>query len=194
VIGAGVAGRLDRDLRASQPRFITEIGGEGILIAAAATVAFSAAVSPGSPTAYTAIGLLAFAMGAQRYHPPARDSDQPDHDRAGVGPDRPGLTLGGGSAVLARRQLTSPFSQLAGALLGATLYLHHGTALPLALAGAAEILSAAVSPRTRRSHIPGAVNPPPSDCGLQLPDCPSAGVSSQPPRQLPEGPGSWTDA
>lgn len=33
--GAGVAGRLDRDLRAGRRRFITEIGGEGILIAAA---------------------------------------------------------------------------------------------------------------------------------------------------------------
>ncbi len=34
VVGAGVAGRLDRDLRAGRRRFIAEIGGEGILIAA----------------------------------------------------------------------------------------------------------------------------------------------------------------
>jgi hypothetical protein len=62
--GAGVAGWLDRDLRASRRRFIAEIGGEGVLIAAAATVAFTVVVKPASLGAYVTIGLLAFAMGA----------------------------------------------------------------------------------------------------------------------------------
>jgi len=65
LVGAGVAGLLDRDLRASRRRLIIEIGGEGILIAAAATVAFTTAAKAGSPGAYVTIGLLAFAMGAR---------------------------------------------------------------------------------------------------------------------------------
>ena len=65
LLGAGVAGRLDRDLRAGRRRFIIEVGGEGILIAAAATVAFTVNVKPGSPGAYVTIGLLALAMGAR---------------------------------------------------------------------------------------------------------------------------------
>ena len=95
LVGAGVVGLLDRDLRASRRRLIIEIGGEGILIAAAATVAFTTAAKAGSPGAYVTIGLLAFAMGAraQRHHPPARRSDKPDHDDADRGPDRSGLRL-----------------------------------------------------------------------------------------------------
>ena len=156
MIGAGVAGRLDRDLRAGRRRFITEIGGEGILIAAAATVAFTAAVTPGSPAAYTAIGLLAFAMGA-RNDTIRRLAIQTNLTTTvltsaltGLASD---LALGGGSAVLARRRLTSLCSLLAGALLGAVLYLRHGTALPLALAAAVEFISITVFARMAGSHI-----------------------------------------
>ena len=56
------------------------------------------------------------------------------------------FALGGGSAVLASLRLTSPFSLLAGALLGATLYLHHSTALPLAVAAVAELSLSPSSP------------------------------------------------
>ena len=63
------------------------------------------------------------------------------------------LTLGGDSAVLARRRLTSLCSLLAGALLGAVLYLHHGTALPLALAATAELISITTFALTAGSHI-----------------------------------------
>jgi hypothetical protein len=65
------------------------------------------------------------------------------------------FALGTGSAVLASRRLTSLFSLLAGALLGAILYPHHGTALPLALAAAAELISATVFPRTKGSGSSG---------------------------------------
>ena len=65
LVGAGMAGRLDRDLRAARRRFIAEIGGEGILIAAAAIVAYTVVVKPGSPGAYVTIGLLALEMGAR---------------------------------------------------------------------------------------------------------------------------------
>ena len=74
-------------------------------------------------------------------------------------PDHAGLclasdsALGGGFSVLASRRLTSLFSLLAGALLGATLYLHHSTALPLAVAAAVELASVTVFARTPGSHI-----------------------------------------
>ncbi len=156
VVGAGVAGWLDRDLRASRRRFITEIGGEGILIAAAAIVAFTVAAKAGSPGAYVTIGLLALAMGA-RNDTIGRLAIKTNLSTTvltsaltGLASD---LALGGGSAVLARRRLTSLFSLLAGALLGATLYLHHSTALPLGIAAAVELISITVFARMAGSHI-----------------------------------------
>jgi hypothetical protein len=135
LVGAGVAGRLDRDLRAGRRRFIIEVGGEGFLIAAAAAVAFTVAVKPGSPGADVTIGLLAFAMGA-RNDTISRLAVQTDLTTTVLTSALTGLAsdpaLGAGSTVLASRRLTSLFSLLAGALLGAVLYLHHGTALPLA--------------------------------------------------------------
>jgi len=156
--GAGVAGLLDRDLRHPRQRFITETAGEGILIAAATIVAFTAAVKAGSPGAYATIGLLAFAMGARK-DTIRRLAAQTNLTTTTLTAALTGLAsdfaLGGGSHVLASRRLTSLFSLLADALLGAVLYLHlhHGIALPLALAAAAELSSAAVFPRTRGSHI-----------------------------------------
>ena len=156
VVGAGVAGWLDRDLHAGRRRFIAEIGGEGILIAAAATVAFTVAVKPGSPGAYVTIGLLAFAMGA-RNDTISRLAVQTNLTTTTLTAALTGLAsdfaLGAGATVLASRRLASLFSLLAGALLGATLYLHHGTALPLAVAAAAELISVTVFTRTAGSHI-----------------------------------------
>ncbi len=159
LVGAGVAGWLDRELRASRRRFIAEIGGEGILIAAAATVAFTVVVKPASPGADVTIGLLAFAMGA-RNDTIGRLSVQTNLTTTTLTAALTGLAsdfaLGGGSIVLASRRLTSLFSLLAGALLGATLYLHHSTALPLAVAAAAaavELISVTVFARTPGSHI-----------------------------------------
>src|SRR5271166_5147888 len=152
LVGAGVAGRLERDLRAGRRRFIIEVGGEGILIAAAATVA----VKPGSPGAYVTIGLLALAMGA-RNDTISRLSVQTNLTTTVLTSALTGLAsdfaLGAGSTTLASRRLASLFSLLAGALLGAVFYLHHGTALPLALAAAAELLSVAVFARMAGSHI-----------------------------------------
>ena len=160
LVGAGVAGLLDRDLRASRRRLIIEIGGEGILIAAAATVAFTTAAKAGSPGAYVTIGLLAFAMGA-RNDTIRRLAVQTNLTTTTLTAALTGLAsdfaLGGGSHVLASRRLTSLFSLLADALLGAVLYLHlnlhHGTALPLALAAAVELISITVFARTAGSHI-----------------------------------------
>ena len=154
--GAGVAGWLDRDLRASRRRFIAEIGGEGVLIAAAATVAFTVVVKPASLGAYVTIGLLAFAMGA-RNDTIGRLAIQTNLTTTTLTAALTGLpsdfALGGGSRVLASGRLTSLFSLLAGALLGATLYLHHSTALPLAVAAAVELASVTVFARTPGSHI-----------------------------------------
>ncbi len=160
LVGAGVAGLLDRDLRHPRRRFIIEIAGEGILIAAAATVAFTVVVKAGSPGAYATIGLLAFAMGA-RNDTIRRLAAQTNLTTTTLTAALTGLAsdfaLGGGSHGLASRRLTSLFSLLAGALLGAVLYLHlhlhHGTALPLAIAAAVELISATVFPRTKGSHI-----------------------------------------
>jgi uncharacterized membrane protein YoaK (UPF0700 family) len=113
------------------------------------------AVKANSPGAYATIGLLAFAMGA-RNDTISRLAIQTNLTTTVLTSALTGLAsdfgLGGGSTVLARRRLTSLFSLLAGALLGAVLYLHYGTALPLALATAAELISAAF-PRTAGSHI-----------------------------------------
>ena len=126
------------------------------MIAAAATVAFTVVVKAASPGAYVTIGLLAFAMGA-RNDTISRLSVQTNLTTTVLTSALTGLAsdfaLGGGSAVLATRRLTSLFSLLAGALLGATLYLRHGTALPLAVAVAVELISAAVFARTAGSHI-----------------------------------------
>jgi Protein of unknown function (DUF1275) len=156
LVGAGVAGWLDRDLRAGRRRFIAEIGGEGILIAAAAIVAFTVAVKAGSPGAYVTIGLLAFAMGA-RNDTIGRLAVKTNLTTTTLTAALTGLAsdfaLGARSAVLASRRLTSLFSLLAGALLGATLYLHHGTALPLAIAAAVELISVTAFARMAGSHI-----------------------------------------
>ncbi len=156
LVGAGVAGRLDRDLRAGRRRFIAEIGGEGILIAAAAIVAFTAAVKAGSPGAYVTIGLLALAMGA-RNDTISRLAVQTNLTTTTLTAALTGLAsdfaLGAGSTALASRRLTSLFSLLAGALLGATLYLHHGTALPLAIAAAVELISVTGFARMAGSHV-----------------------------------------
>ncbi len=157
LVGAGVAGWLDRELRASRRRFIAEIGSDQDPLAA--TVAFTVVVKPASPGADVTIGLLAFAMGA-RNDTIGRLSVQTNLTTTTLTAALTGLAsdfaLGGGSIVLASRRLTSLFSLLAGALLGATLYLHHSTALPLAVAAAAaavELISVTVFARTPGSHI-----------------------------------------
>jgi len=155
-VGAGAAGRLDRDLRAPRRRFITEISGEGILIAAAATIAFTVVAKAALPGTYVTIGLLAFAMGV-RNDTIGRLSVQtnlmttvPTSALTGLASD---FALGAGSTVLARRRLTSLFSLLAGALPGPTLYLHYRTALRLAVTATAGLISVTVSARTAGSHI-----------------------------------------
>ena len=156
LVGAGVAGRLDRDLRAGRRRFIAEIGGEGILIAAAAIIAFTTAVKAGSPGAHVTIGLLALAMGA-RNDTISRLAIHTNLTTTTLTAALTGLAsdfaLGAGSTALASRRLTSLFSLLAGALLGATLYPHHGTALPLAIAAAAELISVTAFARMAGSHV-----------------------------------------
>lgn len=105
---------------------------------------------------------LAYGLLASRWAPAttpsaARHPGKPDHHRADLGPDglASDFALGAGSAVLARRRLTSLFSLLADPLRGAVPYLSYGTALPLALALAAAPSSSPSpsSPHTAGSHI-----------------------------------------
>jgi uncharacterized membrane protein YoaK (UPF0700 family) len=138
--GAICASRVIAQIPVSQRSrlLLTAMTTEVVFVGAAAIVAFSvSSVGHGWPR-YLLIALLAFAMGVR--NTTMRRLAVPDMTTTVLTMTVTGLaadsTLGGGSNQAAARRTAAVAAMLAGAAIGAALYLHTWAGLPLAVAAA----------------------------------------------------------
>lgn len=112
---------------------------EAVFVAAAAALALTAPTVASGWGRYTTIAILAFAMGTR--NSVIRRLAIPDMTTTVLTMTLTGLaadsSLAGGSNPRYGRRVTSVLAMLAGALLGANLFLHHGPGLPLLIAACA---------------------------------------------------------
>jgi uncharacterized membrane protein YoaK (UPF0700 family) len=146
LVGAMVGGRLTARVASRSHALAVAVSLEAVFVAAAAGVAFAAATVATGWGRYTTIALLAFAMGIR--NAVIRRLSIPDMTTTVLTMTLTGLaadsTLAGGRNQRAPRRALSALAMLAGAVVGAALYLHTGAGLPLALgAGAAAVTAIA---------------------------------------------------
>jgi uncharacterized membrane protein YoaK (UPF0700 family) len=142
LIGAVAGGRISRLVPTRSRRLAVAIGCEAGFVGAAAIVAFAAGSVGGGWARYAVIAILAFAMGIR--NAVIRHLAIPDitttvltQTLTGLAADSP---LAGGQGTRTGRRSASVVAMLAGAVLGAALFLHQGAGLPLAIsAGLAAI-------------------------------------------------------
>ncbi|MGO8958992.1 MAG: YoaK family protein [Streptosporangiaceae bacterium] len=154
--GAVAGGILSRRVARRSRLLVTAIGLEAVFVAAASIVAFAAATVATGWARYTAIAILAIAMGVR--NSVIRRLAIPDMTTTVLTMTLTGLaadsSLAGGSNPRAGRRSAAVLAMLIGAFAGAALYLHRGAALPLAIAAAAAGLAAiAVLAGPAASHI-----------------------------------------
>jgi uncharacterized membrane protein YoaK (UPF0700 family) len=142
--GAVAGGRLTARVPRRSRTLSAAIAAEAIFVAAGAAVASTAATVATGWGRYTAIALLAFAMGIR--NAVIRRLSIPDMTTTVLTMTLTGLaadsTLAGGSNPRAVRRAASVVAMLCGAVAGAALYLHKGPGLPLVIAAAAAALTA----------------------------------------------------
>jgi uncharacterized membrane protein YoaK (UPF0700 family) len=140
VSGGQVRSRVTRRSRL----LVAAVALEAAFVAAAAGVAFTAATVATGWARYATIALLAFAMGIR--NAVIRGLSIPDMTTTVLTMTLTGLAadsaLAGGSSPHAARRVTSVLAMLAGAAVGAWLYLHHGAGPPLAVAAGAAAVTA----------------------------------------------------
>ncbi len=148
VCGGLMSGRVSR-----RSRLLTAaVGLEAIFVAAAAVVAFAATSVSTGWARYTTIAILAFAMGIRNSvirRLAVRDMTTTvlTMTLTGLAADS---SLAGGRNPAVGRRVGAVLAMLVGAIAGASLYLHRGAGLPLAIsAGAAA--ATAVAAYTSRS-------------------------------------------
>ncbi|MFF4057800.1 YoaK family protein [Streptomyces sp. NPDC001668] len=132
IAGGRVAVRLGGGSRRTWARLT--LAAEAVLLGVSAVVAFTA---PGATaTAYTLIAVTAFAMGLR--NATVRKLGVPDLTTTVLTMTLTGLAAdsraGGGPGTRSPRRTASVIAMVAGAALGAWLVLHHGLAIPLAIA------------------------------------------------------------
>ncbi|MER6248993.1 YoaK family protein [Streptomyces griseorubiginosus] len=150
VVGAMAGGRVAVRLRSGSRRTWARLtlAAEAVLLGVSAVVAYAA---PGATaTAYTLIAVTAFAMGLR--NATVRRLGIPDLTTTVLTMTLTGLAAdsraGGGPGTRSPRRTASVVAMVVGAGAGAWLVLHHGLALPLAIAaGLVAVLAAVASGR-----------------------------------------------
>ena len=150
VVGAMAGGRVAVRLGSGSRRTWARLtlAAEAVLLGVSAVVAYAA---PGATaTAYTLIAVTAFAMGLR--NATVRRLGIPDLTTTVLTMTLTGLAAdsraGGGPGTRSPRRTASVVAMVAGAGAGAWLVLHHGLALPLAIAaGLVAVLAAVASGR-----------------------------------------------
>jgi uncharacterized membrane protein YoaK (UPF0700 family) len=147
LVGAIAGGRISRHVPTRSRRLVIAVACETGFVSAAAIVAFAAGSVAQGWARYTVIAILAFAMGIR--NAVIRHLSIPDitttvltQTLTGLASDSP---LAGGTGTRAGRRSASVMAMLAGAILGAALFLHQGAGVPLAVsAGVTAIALAAL--------------------------------------------------
>ncbi len=147
LVGAVMGGRLTVHMTSRGRMLALAIALEAVFVAAAATVACTAATVATGWGRYTTITLLAFAMGIRnavirRLSIPDMTTTVLTMTLTGLASDSP---LAGGNNQRAGRRATSALAMLAGAVIGAVLFLHRGPGLPLAIAAGVAAATAIVA-------------------------------------------------
>ncbi|MER6495433.1 YoaK family protein [Streptomyces griseorubiginosus] len=150
VVGAMAGGRVAVRLGSGSRRTWARLtlAAEAVLLGVSAVVAYAA---PGATaTAYTLIAVTAFAMGLR--NATVRRLGIPDLTTTVLTMTLTGLAAdsraGGGPGTRSPRRTASVVAMVVGAGAGAWLVLHHGLALPLAIAaGLVAVLAAVASGR-----------------------------------------------
>jgi uncharacterized membrane protein YoaK (UPF0700 family) len=141
--GAIAGGRISKHISPRSRRLSLAVGCEAALVAAGAVVASLATTVASGWGRYTVIALLAFAMGIR--NSVIRHLAVPDMTTTVLTQTLTGLAadsaLAGGDNPRAGRRATAVAAMLAGAVLGAALYLHRGPGLPLAVAASVAALT-----------------------------------------------------
>jgi uncharacterized membrane protein YoaK (UPF0700 family) len=155
LLGAVVGGRLAAHMARRSRILVLAIALETVFVGAAAGLAFAASSVATGWARYTAIALLAFAMGIR--NAVIRSLSIPDMTTTVLTGTLTVLAadsaLAGGSSQRAPRRAFSVVVMLAGAAAGAAIFLHTGAGLPLAIsagAAAATAIAAQFSGAARR--------------------------------------------
>jgi uncharacterized membrane protein YoaK (UPF0700 family) len=140
--GAICGGLITRHVSRRSRLLSTAVTLEAIFVGAAAVVAFAASSVSGGWARYTIIAILAFAMGVR--NAVIRRLAVPDITTTVLTMTLTGLAadsnIGGGTNPHAGRRVGAVLAMLIGAVIGASLFLHRGAALPLSIsAGAAAV-------------------------------------------------------
>jgi uncharacterized membrane protein YoaK (UPF0700 family) len=140
LVGAVTGGRVARKITSKRRLLIAAIAAETLLVGTAATIAYVAGTVAAGWGRYTAISILALAMGMR--NAVVRHLAVPDVTTTVLTQTLTGLaadsSLAGGGHPRTGRRATSVVAMALGAFAGAALFLHHG-------AGPALVLAAAVS-------------------------------------------------
>jgi len=155
VVGAALAGRLT-PARSRRTRLLGAIACEAVLVGAAAVLTLvhhgGVAAAAGWPR-FVVIALLGFAMGTR--NSVVRRLAVADMTTTVLTMTLTGLAAdsaaAGGASPHAGRRVTSVITMFAGALVGALLYLHHGTGWALVGAAGVSVATAAYLMTGRRS-------------------------------------------
>lgn len=147
LLGAVGGGRISKHVARRSRQLTTAVAFEASFVGAAAVVATAAHSVAEGWARYATIALLAFAMGIR--NAVIRRIAVPDMTTTVLTMTLTGLaadsTLSGGSNPRAGRRIATVLAMLIGAVVGASLFLHRGAALPLAIsAGAAAVTAVAV--------------------------------------------------
>jgi len=147
LVGAVCGGRISKYVSRRSRMLSVAVALEAIFVASAAVVAFVATSVAAGWARYTTIALLAFAMGIR--NAVIRRLAVPDMTTTVLTMTLTGLaadsTLAGGSNPHMSRRIAAVLAMLIGAVIGASLLIHRGAALPLAIsAGAAAATAATV--------------------------------------------------
>jgi uncharacterized membrane protein YoaK (UPF0700 family) len=154
LVGAACAGRLTLHITSRRQWLLAAMAVEGVFSGGAAAVAASTTTIGSGWPRYAVIALLAFAMGVR--NSTIRRLAVPDVTTTVLTMTLTGLaadsTLAGGTNPKVGRRTTAVAAMLAGAFIGAILFLHQGATIPLTAVAVAVLLSAAMFGRSRASH------------------------------------------
>jgi uncharacterized membrane protein YoaK (UPF0700 family) len=151
LVGAVCGGRISARISRRSRLLATAVALEAVFVAAAAVVAFSASTVATGWGRYTTIAILAFAMGIRNAvirRLAVRDMTTTvlTMTLTGLAADS---TLAGGSNPQAVRRIGAVLAMLLGAVVGASLFLHRGAGLPLAISAGVAAVTAVVAYASR---------------------------------------------
>lgn len=151
LVGAVCGGRITKHVSRRSRVLSAAIALEAVFVGAAAILAFAASSVSTGWARYTTIAVLAFAMGIR--NSVIRRLAVPDMTTTVLTMTLTGLaadsTLAGGSNPHPARRVAAVLAMLIGALVGASLLLHRGAALPLAISAGAAAATAIVAYASR---------------------------------------------